>query len=909
VNLDCAVITHFFFTGENMLDQLVYLVLVIAYVAGADSVACSLDLIWPPSDAIILMCPDSKVVVVYLKLAGNCSDFVPPDKFYSLQFGLVAYNSGEMRTDKMLQQIAASPLTYDRTPVNFRMMRSPLLGSHKAPKGFSIWSLSLQYPWQNLDSLHHPDSVALTLELHLVTDISTPVASLNVPSTTLRMRLFGKPSPHFHQVRTRYTEIPGFVCKSTCGNMCNPRALSQENLLMLQPFESPVCTRVAHALNNMEWPLHGPSFTLQLRDPSSALRKISPTDHDSVTECSDSSVIAVLSVGSSTNSQEQHVEFMVEGPGRHRLLSVIANALTHSFDFLFLKNYHTTFSETRVKKIIKKSDLQCSYPFIAFHHQRIHADDLESSSHASADFGSINDGILLSRAAATLIIMAANDQSFDNITYGPPDPCSEFEVFSDAWLCWCASSLDIPALDIQFSAARQHSNSTSYDCAGFSAFFDNLDPLQTLSFQENQSHAPVDERYTSTEVDSAQRFRLLVQHVSHKLALELMNHPHSDFLAGKYNSEPHFWNACFSRLMINTMTRRVQSEAAMPLAQSVVLEDDSVTFDSRNNEAGHSATVSNNFVASLPMPMLDNEHLQLVTSSHQVVMSFDRSLQVAASFAWIVSGLWRGQRSLLTLHHLRDVVCAGLGRSHVHFYFIMSNVEEGGNAAMSSERRIEIQKLIQDTLPAGSVMLVVFQERVDHSGWLGRTVSGPRFCNFSCAESWCPPLQSAYNYIAATETYQFYRYAFWVLSRTDTHYGGPIAPAQRWHEVIPARGIAGSKWDYARGKIEWGKDDSFFVLRRCHAAAAFLHFPAFTLRLIKRESMTSSVKDRAVWSYTYCWAEAAVAYFFTTSPWSVGSMQVMDLCELGLVGSLQTHMNSGIRFNCPEPKLQQTAQS
>ena len=101
-----------------------------------------------------------------------------------------------------------------------------------------------------------------------------------------------------------------------------------------------------------------------------------------------------------------------------------------------------------------------------------------------------------------------------------------------------------------------------------------------------------------------------------------------------------------------------------------------------------------------------------------------------------------------------------------------------------------------------------------------------------------------------------------------------------------------------------GDCSEFFPL----AAAGLLHFPAFTYRLIQREAMSSSVNDRAIWSYSYCWAEAAVAYFFTTSRWSVGSMEVMDLCELGLVGQLQTNMNSGIRFNCPEPQLHSTIQ-
>jgi hypothetical protein len=884
-----------------MLILLFHFALIVTFVAGSGSGACSIHLIWPPSDGIVLMCPDSKMVVVYLKVAGNCSEFFPSP--FRLQFGLIAYNSGQMRDDRILQQTAASPLTDDRTPVNFRMMRAPVLGGH----GLNMWSMSLNFPWQNVHSTHLPDSVVLTVEMHLVTDFSTPVASLKVPSTTLRMRLFGHPSAHFYSVRPRYTSIPGYVCKSTCGNMCSPSTPSQESLLLLRPSESPVCTRINHAFKKTEWMLHSPSwdFKLQHRIPISASTVRASThaedfqaNHDATAECSNTSDIVAVSVGLPSDSPLQHADIVVQGRGRRRLLSVVAAALTSPFDFLFLKNHHTPFNEARVRRIINKADLQCSYPFIAFHHQRI---EISSQNHILADFGSINDGILLSRAAATLIAMAANDQSFLNLTNGPPDPCSEYAVFGDAWLCWCASSLDVPALDIRFGAAPAHSESTGINCVTSSTLFHKLDEQRLWripSFQgQPQSHPPSDDDPSSSEVDSAtQRFTLFVQHISHLLASEINLHQHLNQInlsTGEYRDEPHFWDACFSHLISHAMKRRdVPNELFN--AHPRVLQADTNAFEVFDYQAGHDAIIPNNFVASLPAPMLDNEHLQLVTSSHQTAMSFDRSLQVAASFAWIVSGVWRGQRSLLTLHHLRDVVCAGLGHSHVHFYFIMSNVEDGASAAMTSERRLEIRKLIEDTLPFGSVMLVVFQERVDHSGWLGRTAAGPRFCNFSCAESWCPPLQSAYNYITATETYQFYRYAFVVLSRTDTHYGGPIAPAQRWHDVIPPFGVAGSRWTYVRGKIEWGKDDSFFVLRRFHATAAFLHFPAFALRLIKRESMSSSVADRAEWSYTYCWAEAAMAYFFTASSWSAGSMQVLDLCELALIGSLQTHMNSGL---------------
>ncbi len=67
---------------------------------------------------------------------------------------------------------------------------------------------------------------------------------------------------------------------------------------------------------------------------------------------------------------------------------------------------------------------------------------------------------------------------------------------------------------------------------------------------------------------------------------------------------------------------------------------------------------------------------------------------------------------------------------------------------------------------------------------------------------------------------------FVVVSRTekDIHYIGPVASDQKWHDVIPKWGVAGSRWNFTRGDIEWGKEDSVFVLCRCHAAAALLHF-------------------------------------------------------------------------------------
>ncbi len=139
-----------------MLFQLLCVAVIITCVVCDDpgAAACSLDLVWPPPDAVVLIGPGSESVVVYVKLAGNCSEFFHLDQFWLLQLGIVSYNSNEIRDVQMLQQISASPFTDDNSPVSFRMMRSRLLGDYKLPRGFSIWSFSLVYPWQNVNALH-----------------------------------------------------------------------------------------------------------------------------------------------------------------------------------------------------------------------------------------------------------------------------------------------------------------------------------------------------------------------------------------------------------------------------------------------------------------------------------------------------------------------------------------------------------------------------------------------------------------------------------------------------------------------------------------------------------------------------------------------------------------------------------
>lgn len=138
--------------------------------------------------------------------------------------------------------------------------------------------------------------------------------------------------------------------------------------------------------------LDGPSFNMRhthhvgTHASVQADRDEIQADRDEIGECS--SDVVVVSIGASSDVRVQHGEIVVEGPGRSRLLSVIAAALTRPFGFLFLKSHRLPFNEARVRNSINAFDLQCSYAFIAFHHQRIQSSSSQkitglSTPHAS----------------------------------------------------------------------------------------------------------------------------------------------------------------------------------------------------------------------------------------------------------------------------------------------------------------------------------------------------------------------------------------------------------------------------------------------------------------------------------------------------------------------------------------------
>jgi hypothetical protein len=866
--------------------------------ASSSSDPCSMDLLWPPPDAITLLAPDSDRIPVYLKSAGNCSRFLTrgTGNGIELEFSISVYSSSERREDQERQIARASELKRDLTPMHFLLMRTPLLSK---PSELSIWSAQLMISWPNVAAWHEPDALYMTIELHMQTGMGSPAALLGAPVAAINLRLFGKPSSYLHDVIPRYTAIPGYVCSSSCGAKCFIGAESHDSAQLLRSFESPVCITTAHAFKQTRWALSGPAFTLTgsahaLSDGAKAL-SANVAEGDETAACGGG--VAVVSIEESGAAHGRDQEIVVQGPGRHRLLSAIAAVLLDAVGFILIKTQSANVDGTRVRRMIRKLDLTCGYPVIAFQHRGMHAlgaADHESHEMLLADFGTIDDGILLSRAAAELMIMAANDHATYPNGSKPPAACSEFAIFSDAWLCWCASSLEVPALDVRFSDAAADSKATD-------SLFAKLEQLYS---QEQSSANPIDPHappvsFPPNITDSpALRFRNFVQRLASDAvaSLRVMD----SLTVQEQCGSTFFWGEGCSHALADLVALNASRAAESSKSQLHAPAEDHIHPIESHTAKG--TIMSHNPIAVLPDPLLDNLHLPLVTSSNQLVVHTRNGAQHAASIAWIVAGVWRGERSVETLHNLRDHVCAGLGPGNVHFYFIISNTEDEAESAMSSHKRREIRKFIEDTLPAGSVMLVIFQENVDHSGWIGRgpiSHQNPEFCNFYCSEVWCSRLQTAYNYITATESVQMYRYAFVVYSRIDAQYSDHVAPAQTWHGVIPERGIAGSSWKSGRVNWDGGKDDTFFIMRRCHAASALLHFPAFTYRYVKREVVSSSIKDRAAWGHIHCWPEAAVAYFFTKSQWSAASMQAMDLCELGLVGSLKVLQKAGLKTVCP----------
>lgn len=344
---------------------------------------------------------------------------------------------------------------------------------------------------KNTEGLHDLESPYAVLEIHLISNTNTPVVNIPVSSSLLNFRLLGRPSSYFSLVTPRYTSIPGYVCLSACGTMCKGSSSFRHSLLLTT--HSPVCTRVHQAVNLT---LKGPPFTLH-----GDTHGLSSTAHHAVVEpnvCGRSDtcpgVVTFVTIGGDTSSaRAQGVELSISaaGPGRHRLLSIIASVLNDTVGFVFLATRRSRVDSARVHKFTRQFDLASSYSFIAFRKRKFGAiqgvrvdrhpsdDEFQPSDDELplpvADFGSIHDGILLSRAAAVVILMAWRDEMEQHVDDTLPAACSEHLIFSDAWLGWCAAELEVPALDFRFSASNSDDAPiSSSGCAAASPLYGKL---------------------------------------------------------------------------------------------------------------------------------------------------------------------------------------------------------------------------------------------------------------------------------------------------------------------------------------------------------------------------------------------------------------------------------------------------
>jgi hypothetical protein len=526
---------------------------------------CGMSLIWPLPDAIILVAPDSLYLMIYLKVWGNCAEFLLPisPTRYHLKFAYIIYggHSGP-KADLTLLPLRASPLAEDPTPVNLRLQRSPLLGDSRAAdwsgnsdhsSAFSVWSVHLFYSEHmlNIYGIHEPDHVFMTMEFHLVSNMSTPVASLSRPSAVLRFRLLGFSPSSFFRVIPKYTTIPGFGCQASHSR---------------RTTESAICTRITRAMN---WTLPGPSFSLLSIDAGGTI-----TARDRVTSFSRLCMstfnddcpgeVAYVSIGDGAHGHEMSVV----GPGRHRLLSVIATAITDSVGYIFIKTSRVRIDHSHVLKVIRKFDLISSYAFIAFRHVQRRYDRMEVEFEASdssypfpaAAFGSVYGGILLSRAAAELMLTVASDEADLKQDETVPAACSEFLIFSDAWLCWCAASLDIPAIDVTFTFNFEGKNDPF--CPATSSLYGKL--AQLYEQQRLSASSTVSPPFT-------ERTTLGFHYFMQTLVFHLVSGPRIlDIPDDEKLGDSMFWDSCCGKLLGDYMlVSRHVSAGLHPQLQSM----------------------------------------------------------------------------------------------------------------------------------------------------------------------------------------------------------------------------------------------------------------------------------------------------------------------------------------------------
>jgi hypothetical protein len=520
---------------------------------------CVLELLWPRPDAVVLIATDSNSIEIFFKLQGNCTEFLrPSNSLPRLQLSMRHVDAGGQAE----QQIYASPFSASK-PCFAAIFSSPLIfalvNSKEDSRGIrddrlwdvtgkhnneaSIWALVLVYhdTMINPGGIHSPDELLLEFEFNLR---FASTEGFKKPSrSTLQFAHLGHPSSHFHLASPRYTTLPGYACLSACGKMCANQSSGAA---------SPVCSPISHVPNST---LSGPGF--KLLPAAETKRSAAHPKNADLSACADTnscpSEVSFVSIGGNSSR-----EIGVVGPGRHRLLSVIAEVLQQPVGFILLKKHDGFIDHSHVTNMINKFDLTSSYAFIAFHHRRpIAAPDALPGTPVSlphTEFGSIDDGILLSRAAAAIILSAANDEDSLRQKETIPAECSEFLIFSDAWLCWCAASLGIPSLNIRFSTNAAKSTTASDECIATSPLYGKLVQLyeQQRLMESNPLSPPFTEKTT-----------LGFQYFMQTLALHRVAGPRILRIPDdEKQGSAFFWDECCYRLLIDHLMTPSDSRLA-----------------------------------------------------------------------------------------------------------------------------------------------------------------------------------------------------------------------------------------------------------------------------------------------------------------------------------------------------------
>ena len=519
---------------------------------------CVLELIWPRPDAVVLIATGSTSTEIFFKLQGNCTEFLRPGKSFSSLQVFMRDAGGTMPE----QQISLSPFSVSKpclaaisdSPLIFALLNSrndrrgwkgngawDVTGKHD--KEASIWTMTMMYhdTMLNPGAVHSPDAVFFELEFFL--RLNSTGGFKNPPRPTLQFAQLGYSSSHFHQAAARYTTLPGYACLSACGKMCDDQSID---------VASPVCSPISHVPNST---LSGPGFTLL--PVAETKRSASHRKNTDLSACAgdDScpSEVSFVSIGGNSSR-----EIGVVGPGRHRLLSVIAEVMQEPVGFILLKIHDGLIDHSHVTNMITKFDLTSSYAFIAFHHRKPIAapDALPGTpvSLPSTEFGSLHDGILLSRAAAAIMLSAANDEDSLRQKETIPAECSEFLIFSDAWLCWCASSLGIPSLNIRFSPNAAKSTIASGDCIATSPLYAKL--VQLHEQQLLMEPSPLSPPFTG-------KTTLGFQYFMQTLAWHRVAGPHILRIPDdEKQGSTFFWDECCYRLLIDHLMTPSDSRLA-----------------------------------------------------------------------------------------------------------------------------------------------------------------------------------------------------------------------------------------------------------------------------------------------------------------------------------------------------------